>query len=204
LRREFGAGAGDILIGAVGNLRQPKDYPNFLQAAALLAGQSNRYRFVIVGSADEPLNSELRNLASTLGLMDKLIITGFRSDIPAVMNALDVYVLSSSAEGFSLTTVQAMASGVPVVATRCGGPEEIVEDGRTGYLVPPRTPAALAEAVRRVAESDTTRDEFASRGRERAVRDFSIASMIRGYETLYENLTAIRLPQDMAVAEDLR
>lgn len=186
VRQELGVRPEDILIGAVGNMRGPKDYPNFLRAAALLAQRSPRYRFLIAGAADDPIRSELKALEQELGLSDRLIIAGFRDDVERVMNALDIYVLSSASEGFSLTTVQAMACGLPVVATRCGGPEEIVIEGETGYLVPTHAPAELANAVHTLAMDEHVRASFGAAGRERALRSFSIDSMIGGYSDLYE------------------
>lgn len=192
MRRELGASGDDILVGAVGNLRAPKDYPTFVKAAALLAARSRRYRFVIVGAADEPIRSELLTMVAELGLADRFLLAGFKSDVARVMNALDVYVLSSSSEGFSLTTVQAMASGVPVVATRCGGPEEIVRDGETGVLVAPRDAHALACAVDRLATDPVLRVTFAANSRARAVAEFSTDKMIAGYAHLYDQCLGSR------------
>jgi glycosyltransferase involved in cell wall biosynthesis len=186
VRAQLGVRPDEILIGAVGNMRAPKDYPTFLRAAAALAARSPRYRFMIAGAADDPIRTELKALEQELGLSDRLIVAGFRSDIERVMNALDIYVLSSASEGFSLTTVQAMACGLPVVATRCGGPEEIVVPGETGYLVPTASPADLAEAVDVLAMDDERRSLFGRAGRARALREFSIDSMIGGYAQLYE------------------
>jgi glycosyltransferase involved in cell wall biosynthesis len=186
VRAQLGVRPDEILIGAVGNMRAPKDYPTFLRAAAALAARSPRYRFMIAGAADDPIRTELKSLEQELGLSDRLIVAGFRSDIERVMNALDIYVLSSASEGFSLTTVQAMACGLPVVATRCGGPEEIVMPNETGYLVPAGRPEDLAEAVHVLAMDEERRSLFGRAGRARALREFSIDSMIGGYAQLYE------------------
>lgn len=191
IRTELGVGVDDVLVGAVGNLRGPKDYPTFLRAAALLAARSSRYRFVIAGADDEPLRSELLRLAHELGLADRFTLMGFRPDVDRVINAFDVYVLSSSTEGFSLTTLQAMACGVPVVATRCGGPDEIIADGETGMLVPVADPEALARAAEEVVRDERRRAALVSAARARAVADFSIAAMITGYAALYEECAAL-------------
>jgi glycosyltransferase involved in cell wall biosynthesis len=192
MRAELGVGADDILVGAVGNLRAPKDYPTFVRAAAELAQRSPRYRFIIAGAADEPLRSELLELVGELGLSDRFKLIGFRGDVERVMNALDVYALSSRTEGFSLTTVQAMACGVPVVATRCGGPEEIVIDGKAGSLVPPASPGALADAIHAVITDERLRSMYVAEGRTRAAANFSIDAMISGYASLYAGCVAGR------------
>jgi glycosyltransferase involved in cell wall biosynthesis len=186
VRGELGASSEDVLIGAVGNLRVPKDYPTFIRAAALLAPRSARYRFVIVGAMDASIRAELERMRRELNLEDRVMLAGFRNDIEKVLNALDIYALSSSSEGFSLTTVQAMASGLPVVATRCGGPEETVVHGETGLLVPPRAPEALADAVHELSHDEPRRRAFARAGRARAVQHFSIAGMVNAYAALYD------------------
>ncbi|HEY0304825.1 MAG TPA: glycosyltransferase [Longimicrobiales bacterium] len=192
IRAELNVGPTDILVGAVGNLRTPKDYPTLVRAAADLAGRSPRYHFVIAGAADEPLRSQLQQMIGELGLDGRFKLIGFRPDVHRVMNALDIYALSSSTEGFSLTTVQAMACGVPVVATRCGGPEEILVDGRYGTLVPPGNARALADGIHALGEDAARRAAFASAGRTRAVSEFSIAAMISQYADLYRESIAAR------------
>src|SRR5207244_3005900 len=99
---------------------------------ALLKASGAGYRFVIVGDGDEGYTRELAALRDQLGLSNDLTFAGFRSDIHRAMATFDVYALTSRSEGFSLSTIEAMASGVPVVATRCGGPEQILDDGLTG------------------------------------------------------------------------
>jgi glycosyltransferase involved in cell wall biosynthesis len=190
LRSELGMTADEILVGAVGNLRRPKDYPNFVRAAGELARRSPRYRFVLAGANDEPLRTELVGLIRAMGLSGRFTLLGFQSDVARILNSLDVYVLSSSTEGFSLTTVQAMACGLPVVATRCGGPEEIVVDGETGLLVPIGAPFDLADAIEKLCADDACRAAFAQAGRARAVAKFSIDAMLSSYAALYQECRA--------------
>lgn len=192
-RDEVGVGPDEPLIGAVGNVRESKDYPNFLRAAALLHRRDPRYRFVVVGdSRPSPLMSEVLALRAELGLESVVTFTGFREDVERVMAALDVFVVSSSAEGFSLTTVQAMAAGLPVVATRCGGPEEILRNGDVGVLVPTRSPEALADAVQRLVDRPAERRRITLAARAEAESRFALTSMVSGYETLYERCLGLR------------
>lgn len=186
VRRELGADDGDILVGAVGNVRPTKGYDVLLRAAALLCRRSDRYRFVLVGDADGPLYGELRALHAELGLEDRFRFAGFREDIPDVMRSLDVYVSSSTAEGFSLTTVEAMACGVPVVATRSGGPEEIVRDGVNGSLVPVGSSEALAAALEQAAEDTVHRRRVTDSARADVAERFTVGAMVRAYAALYE------------------
>ena len=184
-RAELGVGSGEILVGAVGHLRPPKAYDVFLRAAALLRRISPTFRFVIVGQPVGTLLEELTALRDQLGLADAVTFAGFRPDIARVISGLDVYVITSSSEGFSLSAVQAMACGVPVVATRCGGPEEIVSDGETGLLVEVGSAEAVANAVRTLAESPETRRRYVERALASARERFSLERMVGAYEELY-------------------
>lgn len=191
-RREIGVEDGHVLVGAVGNLRGAKDYPTFLRSAALLAERSSDYRFVVAGDDRGPLFDELLALRDALGLRDRVVFAGFRPDVHRVLNALDAFVVSSSSEGFSLAAVQAMASGVPVVATRCGGPEQILTHERDGLLVPVGAPAEIAAAVDRLRLDPALRERLVEAALRRAADDFSVAGMVRSYEAVYRE--ALGLP----------
>jgi glycosyltransferase involved in cell wall biosynthesis len=187
VRSEMGVPDDTILIGAIGNLRPAKDYATFLHAARNLADES-RLRFAVVGDTETPLYEELTALRDKLGLAERLRFWGFRTDIPSVLSALDVLVISSSNEGFSLVAVQAMAAGTAVVSTRCGGPEEIIEDGVSGVLVPVGDADALSRAIRAVATSDDLRKTLAAGGLQRVLERFSLSSMLDSYEELYRRV----------------
>jgi len=184
-RREMGVGSDEFLVGAVGHIRPPKAYDVFIRAAAQLRRVSASFRFVIVGLPEGTLLSDLTRLRDELGLRDAVTFAGFREDIQRVMAALDVYVISSSTEGFSLSAVQAMACGVPVVATRCGGPEEIVTDGATGLLVEVADPGAIARAVAALWEAPDLRRRLALSGQGSVRQRFSQERMIGAYDELY-------------------
>lgn len=188
LRRTLGVGEDEILIGTVGNFRPAKALDVFVRAAALLAIPGKRLRFVIVGQRAEPILSKLDALRQELGLEGNLEFLGFRSDIDRVMRSLDVFVCSSDTEGFSLTTAQAMASGIPVVATRSGGPEELINDGLDGRLVETRAPEQIARAVRELVANPVAARELGANARKRVEARFSTAAMVRRYEDLYERL----------------
>lgn len=184
-RRDLGLADHQILVGAVGNVRAPKDYPTFLRSAALLAERSPDYRFVIVGENQGPRYEELLRLRAELGLGERVAFAGFRPDVHRVLNSLDVFVVSSRTEGFSLAAVQAMASGVPVVATRCGGPEEILTDGRDGLLVEVGSPEQIAGAVDRLRTEPGLRERLTRTALQRVEESYSIVEMLRRYEELY-------------------
>ena len=184
LRLEHGVADDTFLIGALGNMRDAKDYPTLLRAAAVLAPDL-RVAVAIVGEPAEPLLGELTRLRSELGLEQRVSFWGFRNDVPEVLAAFDALAISSVSEGFSLAAVQALAAGKPVVATRCGGPEEILTDGVDGLLVPTSSPDALAGALHRLIESPNLCTRLSTAGRMTAAGRFSVESMLDAYETLY-------------------
>lgn len=174
-----------VVVGTVGNLRPAKGLDVFLRMAAHLAPQDPRFRFVIAGDLEGGLFPDLRRLRDALGLQKRLRFLGFRSDVERVFGALDIFVCSSHSEGFSLTTVQAMASGVPVVATRSGGPEEIITDGVDGLLVPPGDPEGLAAAVLQLSRDEGLGRKLVRQARAVSEQGFSIDRMLGEYERLY-------------------
>jgi glycosyltransferase involved in cell wall biosynthesis len=190
----MGLVGGDILIGAVGNVRPSKDYHNLLKAVAILRSRVCEFRVVIIGQTTGAgeLYDSLLKLQQALGLTDCVHFAGFREDIPDVMRGLDMYVSSSKAEGFSLTIVQAMASALPVVATRCGGPEEIIEDRITGTLVEAESPDALAAALSAGIADLSARRAMGERARLSAVRRFAVEGMVARYADVYRGLLGLR------------
>lgn len=178
----------DILVGAVGNFRPAKALDVFVRAAAILLREDSRYRFLVAGEKDEMIFPVVRALADQLGLRDRIVFLGFHPRVEEVFAALDVYVSSSTREGFSLTTVQAMAAGVPVVATRSGGPEEIVEDEETGLLVDVGSPEQIATAVERLTRDGPFAEKVTSAARSAAGERFSLTRMTDEYEALYTEL----------------
>lgn len=187
IRRALQLPSDAILVGAIGNIRPAKSYDNLLHAARMLLDRSDRYRFVIAGQYGGPLAENLMRLRSRLGLDERVFFLGLRSDITAVLHNLDVFVLSSMSEGFSIACVEAMASGVPVVATRCGGPQEILDE-HSGVLVAPGNAAELADAVHRIVDEPQLWRSLSQAALTRARNEFSLQTMISRYETLIETV----------------
>lgn len=190
LRAELGLPRDALVVGALGNVRPSKGYDVLLEAFARLHAAEPCSRLVVAGQARGPLFDELVALRGRLGLDDACHFIGFREDVADVLHSLDVFVLSSNDEGFSLATVQAMAAGVPVVATRCGGPEQIVGDSGGGLLVPTRDPDALAAAVLKVLREPALAADLRARAMGRAADGFSIDRMLDRYSELYRRCLA--------------
>src|SRR3954447_2458303 len=144
-RAELGVGHDWLLVATVANLRTQKDYPTMLTAARRLADTGEPVRFVSVGQG--PLAGQLEAERDRLGLGERFRFLGYREDPVRVLVAADVFCLSSRFEGLPISMLEAMAAGLPVVATRVGGVPTVITDGREGRLVPAGDPAALAAAV---------------------------------------------------------
>jgi L-malate glycosyltransferase len=164
-----------------------KNHPAFLKAAATLAGQCPSVEFVLVG--DGPFRPSLERMAAELGIQDKVLFLGERHDIPAVLASLDVSVLVSSSESLSNVILESMAASVPVVATNVGGNAELVEDGKTGLLVPFGDEKKLVDALAFLVRNPSSRTQFAVQSRQFARSRFHIDEVCRQFEQLYMALS---------------
>lgn len=185
VRRELGVASDRFLVGAVGNMRPAKDYPTLVRAVSRLVDGGVDAVCVVIGEPDASILDHLRHLAGELDIQDRIQFLGFRNDVPRLLSTLDLAAISSSTEGFSLAAVQAMAAALPVVSTRCGGPEEILTDGRDGLLVPVGDPDALAGAMARLAENPEARRKMGEEALHTVRNRFSLRAMVKGYMELY-------------------
>ncbi len=177
-RRELGASTGDTLFGIFGRLQRWKGQDVFIEAAKRLAAVEPRARFAVVGGAVFGLEPEyeslLKRLAGEAGLRSRVVFTGHRTDVARLMAACDVVCHATRVpEPFGMVIVEAMAQGRPVVATRGGGPSEIVVDGVTGLLVAPDDARAMAEAMARFGGDPIFRRETGEAGLRRVIEKFS-------------------------------
>ena len=198
-RASLGIAEDECVIGTVGRLVPVKDQAGLIEALARLNERGVRARALIAG--DGPLRGELEALAAVRGVGQSVTFLGARSDVERVLAALDIFVLSSVSEGLSNTILEAMASGVPVVATRVGGAEESVEEGRTGMLVPASSPGDLADALAGLAHDHALRAQFGAAGRLKAEREFSLEAMTDAYTDFYTGLVTGRPHGDERLAE---
>ena len=185
-RADLGLDASDVVVGTVGRLDPVKGHAYLVQAFADVARRHPESRLVVTG--DGPLRGELDHLVDTLGLRDRTRLLGERRDVPAILAALDVFVLPSVAEGISNTLLEAMATGLPVVVTRVGGNPELIQAETIGLLVPARQPASLAAAIARYVDDPHLRQLDGKNARQRAVERFSLARMADNYTAVYAGL----------------
>lgn len=184
------ASADSIVIGTVGRLQTVKDQTTlvaaFLDLLERVPELCTRLRLVLVG--DGPLRTAVAQQLERAGVAAKTWLPGARDDIPALMRGLDIFVLPSLAEGISNTILEAMACGLPVVATRVGGNAELVEDGQTGMLIPAADPAAMAAALSIYVRDLALARRHGLAGRQRIERHFSMPAMVERYLAVYDRL----------------
>jgi sugar transferase (PEP-CTERM/EpsH1 system associated) len=170
-------------IVAVARLSPEKDLANLVRAAAIAGREDPKLRVEAAG--DGPCRAELVHLVGELGLEGRVSFLGEVRDVAGLLTRSAIFVLPSRSEGISLTLLEAMACGLPIVATRVGGTPEVVIDGQTGLLVPPRDPAALAHAVLQLRRDPDGARRMGEAGRRRVERDFGIHRMVGDYLALY-------------------
>jgi glycosyltransferase involved in cell wall biosynthesis len=191
LRRQNGWAREDIIIGSLGNIRQAKGYDILLQAAALLKNKPVTFRFVIAGHGKPGLYDELQKLRNGLGLDGTVHFIGFNDDPAGFLSSLDLFLLPSISEGFSIATIQAMAASLPVIVTRSGGPEEIVTHGENGWIVEAGSPQAIADAIVLLSAREDLCACLAKKGKDHAVSVFDMSVMINSYQRLYDSFQVV-------------
>ena len=185
-RRTLGLPADATVIGTVGRLDPVKDQAGLLAAFAAFPDSPSGPRLAIVGEG--PCRQTLEGEIARLHLTGRAHLCGERRDIPSVLKAFDVFALPSRAEGISNTILEAMATGLPVVATDVGGNPELVEPDVTGRLVPAADPAALETALRSYVSDPYLRAQHGKAGRERVLQHFSLERMAQAHTDLYASL----------------
>jgi len=185
---EFGIPHSVPIVGVVGRLAPEKDHATLLKACKILFCDGTEFCLVIVG--DGPLRKDLETKSRDLELAGHVVFTGMRSDIPDLLAEMDLFVLCSITEGIPLTLLEAMASSLPVVATRVGGNGEVVVENETGLLVQPGDAEALAEAMRKLLRNPSVARSMGDAGRERVVKMFDMRKVAKQYEELYRDLSA--------------
>ena len=186
VRREFALARDVPVIGAIGRLVWQKGFEYFLRSIPALIRNIPKARFILVGEG--PLKLELERLAISLGLRDRLVFTGHRSDIRDMMAAMDVVVIPSVLEGFPMVTLEAMAMEKPIVTTAIDGIMEQIANGKEGLLIEPKSHPAISQAVKRLVDDPAYARSLGVNARAKVVRDFSVHKMITETIKVYETL----------------
>jgi glycosyltransferase involved in cell wall biosynthesis len=176
-----------LVVGAAGRLSPEKGFGQLVEAAPPVLRQYPDAGFVLFG--DGPLRQEIADRIEALGLGDRVILAGFCDDLDGFLPALDVLALPSFTEGLPNVVLEAFAARVPVVATAVGGTPEVVDDGVSGYLVPPGDPDALARRLQELLGDEGRRQQMGQRGYERVRAEFSFEAQARQYQHLFATVT---------------
>jgi len=180
----------DILIGTVGRFQGEKDQTTLINAFALVLtrGESKYQNIKLLLIGDGPDRSLLEALVAKKAMREYVIFFGARNDIPDLLAELDIFVLPSRGEGISNTILEAMASGLPVIATSVGGNPELVAGNSTGILVPSNNPEKMADAIRTYLDQPTLVEKHGKAGRKRVEETFSMDAMVNAYMKVYDDL----------------
>lgn len=188
LRRSLGVEQQFVWL-AVGRFEIAKDYPNMLRAFATVRERHPEAVLLLIGRGS--LQSETEAEVQALGLGPHVRFLGVRDDVPEWMTAADGYVMSSAWEGMPMVLLEAAAAGLPIVATRVGGNHEVVRDGESGFLVPPRAPDSLGLAMLRLMEtSGAQRRSMGERGRQHVRANYGLSRVVERWEDLYREVLA--------------
>ncbi|HEO70790.1 MAG TPA: glycosyltransferase family 1 protein [Candidatus Hydrogenedentes bacterium] len=185
-REELGVAEGVPLLGCVGALVAQKNHLNLLEALPVILRETPQLQVVIIGEGE--LRGQIEGHIARFGLGAHVRLLGHRNDVPRILKALDLFVLPSRDEGIGGACIEALAAGVPVVATDVGGVGEVVQDGRTGLLVPAADPEALAHAVLHLLQTPKFAEALAARGRLLVHENFTVDRMVERTIGVYEKV----------------
>jgi glycosyltransferase involved in cell wall biosynthesis len=187
IRQAWNIGSNEFLIVSTGRLARQKGLEFLLLAAPYLEPYLGQpFRIFLAGSGE--LEAELKRLANSLGFRDRVEFLGFRRDIGNIILAADLVVLPSLWEGLSISLLEAMAMKKPIVTTSIGSNLEVVKDGESALIVPPKNPGALADAIVRLARDSTLRSRLAEEALARYKQQYTVHKMLEGYRQLYLEL----------------
>ncbi len=189
IRQGLGLGTDDLVAITVARFAPQKDHAGLLEAACLLRDEHPRLRWLWVGGDPRgDLQKRMERSVAERGMTDRVLFAGIRRDIPALMAASDLFVMPSNWEGLGLVYLEAMATGLPVVANRVSGVPEVVVDGITGILVERGRPGPLAEAIGTLVQDPDLRRALGMAGRQRVRECFSPEAFFSGYDRIYSEI----------------
>jgi glycosyltransferase involved in cell wall biosynthesis len=186
IRQEYGIRPDEVLIGYISRVTYQKNPLNFIRAIALLKNTVQNIKVLMVGDGD--MKDEALALATELKLQETIIFIKFRSDVPAILKALDIFCLPSWWEGFSIGLLEAMAMNKCVVCSSVDGNREIITDRVTGYFIPPENPQGMADTIAHLCQHPEARAQAAAKGETLVRQTFSAPKMIRTLEGVYQQL----------------
>jgi len=185
---EFGFAENDPVVGIVAVLRPEKDHVSLLRAARTVVDELTNARFLIIG--DGPTRPQLEALCTELGITPNVRFAGSRDDVAGLLPAIDVFVLTSTSECFPISVLEAMACARPAVCSAVGGIPEVIKDGETGYLVPPKDPPQLAARLVRLLQDPLTARRMGRAARARVEAEFDLDCSIAAAQQAIEDVVS--------------
>lgn len=189
LRNRFGWHGGEVVIGSLGNIRPAKAYDVLLQVASELIRRDKRYRFVIAGQPDKGgLYESLLATREQLDLQDYVKFLGFVDNPGEILSSIDIFLSTSRSEGLPLAAIQAMAAGLPLIATRCGGYAELVTDHENGRLIEVGNVDALSSTIQDLTRNPRLAENLGRAARQHVQQTFDSRIMLEKYQQIYESI----------------
>ncbi len=186
IRKELGIDTEDLTVGMVSCFKPQKAPQDFIRLAFLVKQSMPSVKFILVG--DGVLRGRIQALINKFNLQRNVILTGWRRDIHRILSAIDVFALTSLWEGLPITVLEAVASSIPVIATNTGGIEEIIIDGKTGFLVLPHDIQGMSEKLILLLKDADLRRQIARNAKNNLNGDFALTNMVKNYQDLYKSL----------------
>jgi sugar transferase (PEP-CTERM/EpsH1 system associated) len=199
VRAQLGIASNSVVVGSVGRMVAIKDHPLTLEAVSQLIQSGHDVHALLVGTGPELVALQQR-VCKSPELNGRVHLCGFSDRIPEMLSAMDIFVQASRAEGMSNTLLEAMAAGLPLVASNVGGNSEVIVNGETGYLFPPGDRAALVHHLDGLMGSAQLRSRLGRTGRQRALRELNVHRMLDQYRKLYRELAA--RPEALGACEE--
>ncbi|MFH1491600.1 MAG: glycosyltransferase family 4 protein [Pseudomonadota bacterium] len=194
MRRELGLDMDTPLVGMIARFQRVKGHHVFVRTAAEILKKAPHVRFLIVGSAvfgkrhEQDYEKEIRASISENSLQESIRLVGFRKDIPRILSSLDLLIVPSETETFGMVLLEGLASGVPVITSAKGGPEEIINNAIDGYLLNEQDPVLIAQKALTLIENPVLRARMGRKGRESVLRKYDIGLTVEATESLYREL----------------
>lgn len=185
IREEFGIKDNEIVLAIIGRLVPQKGHRYLFEAISSLNGQ---YRLKVLVVGDGPLMANLKSQVAGLKLQERIIFTGLRKDVLKILEEVDILVMPSLREGLPITALEAMAAGVPIIATKVGGLPELIKDNKTGLLIEPANGVAIKDAIEKLINDKDLSDNLKNNARNTVQKEFNIMGMVNKTQRLYEGL----------------
>lgn len=185
-KQDLGFNNSDLIVGSIGRLDPEKGHAYLIEAVPIVLAEIPQVKFLIIG--DGVSRKELQERAISLGIKDSIRFLGLRKDVSRLLSIMDVFVLPSLYEAFGIAILEAMAKGLPVIASKVGGISELVIDGETGILIPAGNPTAIAESIKFLLKNKEKVKILGANGYARTQRYFTINLMVEKIEKLYNDL----------------